>query len=246
MQLDNPTTPRLGLIQQVQYAYKSNANWPAPGTPKWTQYQALANKYTSDWALDFNVQWNSLWRQDTYGPIEATVQAYPLNEDVISLSDGVYIYRLDGNIDQFSVVHPDAQNNYNILVASDSFVNNNGTFLSGGPLNLTLNFVSSFEGTGANTGEVGGTINCGVYAMPGTMTSASDPVLVDNPNWVVRMVAAELSRLDPAKQDQYPLLIAEANDLYEKMVSYNEGNSFQQPNGPTYNMKRLGISWNQY
>ena len=256
MIVNNPNNPTEGFIQQVQIAYKGNSNWPSSGTPKFLMYLAIANRLQANFCQDADVLWNSLFEERTYGPIIATEQAYDLDEDVFFLSDSVYILRTDGNTDQFTVVHPNARNdNSSQLVGMTGgdmglplcYVT--GTAANQGS-NLVLNFSDPFQtnvnGVTQNSLDVGGTIQVGVYTLLPDLVNDSDTVLVDDPFWLVWMTASELARNDPAKQDQVPNLSGIANQAYEKMITQNQGNSFEQPNGPRYMLQQPGVSWEQF
>ena len=52
------------------------------------------------------------------------------------------------------------------------------------------------------------------YYIPNDLVSATDEVPVDNPDWLVYAVAAELARNDAAKDDQFSNLMGMANELY--------------------------------
>ena len=81
---------------------------------------------------------------------------------------------------------------------------------------------------------VGGTLKIPGYYIPTDMVATTDLVAVDSPEWLVIITAAELSRNDSAKSDQFSNLIGMANDLYEKMIVANInigfGNSGEVPN----------------
>lgn len=245
MQLDNPSNPTLGFNQQVQIAYKGNSNWPAFGTTKFLERVAIANRLYMDWVMDADILWNSLFATRTYGPINSSL-SYDLDDDVFFLSDGVSILRTDGNTDNFRVVHPNARNDNNGnrgIVGSDygmPLVYLTGSAAGTGS-NLTLNFSQAFTAE-----QLGATIQVGVYTIPSTFSQATDNIVIDNPYWLVWATAAELARNDPSKQDQVPNLVGMANQAYSKMITLNQGNSFEQPNGPAYVLRNPGITWAVY
>lgn len=242
-----------GLLQQAWVNYKGNTQWPAWGSAKALQMIMLANNLKNDWALDSHVHWDSLFANNlNVGTVVATQQAYALPSTVFYLSDFVYILRSDGvTLDRFKVVHPEARNDANNAVGmisndyGDPVVYLTGSFQLADS-NLTINFVTPFQQGGTNSADVGGVIQAGCYVLPDDMVNATDTVPVNNPVWLVYALAAEMARNDPAKEDQYPNLIAKANDLYQKMVLDNQGNSFQQPNGPEYALQNPGVTWSQY
>lgn len=240
-----------GLIQIAWVHYKGNTSWPNPGTPKYLQMVVIANHLTLfEYVLDEKIQWDSLFTTRTYGPIQANNQAYGLDSDVFYLSDYVYILRLDGNTDRFQVLHPEQRNRGFQGVGTVGADNGDPiTYLTGssqgGESNLTLNFQDTFVTGGNMGGDIGGTIQVGCYAIPDPMQNPTDTVPINNPGWLAWRLAAEMSRNDPAKQDQFGDLQGMANDIYDKMVVGNQGNSYLQPNGPSYNVPNPGISWSQ-
>jgi hypothetical protein len=246
------TNPQ-GLIQMAWRQYKGNVNWPNPGDPKYLGALMIANHIlVYEYALDEKIHWDSLFDGTrTYGPIQAGVQDYDLDNDVFALSDYIYVNRTDGNTDRFQVVHPESRNrSFNAIgtIASDDgdpvcYLTGSA---AGGGSNLTINFEDKFVAGGNMGGDIGGTISCGVYAMPTQLQNPSDVVPVNNPGWLALRLATELARNDPAKQDQVPDLQAQATALYNKMVIGNQTNSFQQPNGPAYMKRNPGVTWQTF
>jgi hypothetical protein len=255
MILNNSTTPTEGFIQQTQIAYKGNSNWPQPGDPKYSMYIAIANRLMGDWMMDADVLWNSLFQERTYGPVIATQQAYDMDEDVFYLSDAVQILCTNGNIQNYRVVHPNARNDDQSGIGATGadfglpLVYITGMAANQGS-NLTINFVEPFQyvqnGVTTTTEMVGGTIEVGTYCLLPDLADQTDVIQIDNPYWLVWATAAELARNDPAKQDQVPNLVGLANQAYEKMITANQGNSFEQPNGPRYLLKQPGVTWEQF
>lgn len=259
MILYNASNFSQSFIHLVQRFYKGSVTTaPAPGTQKYLEYLAVANMLQADWCQDSDVLWNSLFSAREYGPISATEQAYDMDSDVFYLSDGLSILRLDGNTDWFRVVQPknryDETAGYQMgrgMTAGDFglplvYLTGNS---SGQGSNLTLNFQNPFQttqnGNTQTSGDVGGTIQVGVYAQLADLANVTDTVLVDNPYWLVWATAAELARNDPAKQDQLPNLVGKANDVYMKMVTANQGNSYEQPNGPRYILPQIGETFDR-
>lgn len=70
--------------------------------------------------------------------------------------------------------------------------------------------------------QFGGTIKVPVYTVPTTLVADADVVPVDIPMWLVTITAAEYVRNDITRQNQYPNLIAEANQLMQRMKDDNE------------------------
>lgn len=84
-----------------------------------------------------------------------------------------------------------------------------------------------------------GTLTVPGYYIPDEIALATDIVPVDDPNWLVYIVASELARNDPAKDDQFPTLAGMANDLYTKMSNANNDVGFLQMNTIVNNMPQV-------
>ena len=91
-----------------------------------------------------------------------------------------------------------------------------------------------------STQVVGGTLKVAGYYLPREITLATDLVSVDDPNWLVYAVAAELARNDPAKDTEFGNIIGMANELYRKMALANMYLGFNQANAVPYDMPRIG------
>lgn len=239
-----------GLIQKAWVAYKGNTSWPVPGdTKNYLKMVIIANSILKWYAKDSHVRWDSLFTTRTTGPVTADNQAYDIDDDIFYLSDWVYINRTDGNTDRFKVVHPEARNES--FSAIGTIASDNGdplVYLTGSSQDTGSNLTINFETPWANmsAADIGGTVEFGCYVLPSDMVNPNDVVPVNDPEWMVQRLAAELARNDPAKQDQYPYLVGVANDLYGKMQLANQGNSYQQPNGPTYVLPNIGATWQQW
>lgn len=69
--------------------------------------------------------------------------------------------------------------------------------------------------------EYGGDILVPIYTHAKKLTDATSEIPVDNPLWLVTISAAEFVRNDTTKQNQYPNLINEANQLMQRMIDDN-------------------------
>lgn len=237
-----------GLIQKAWVHYKGNTSWPAPGNPKYLRCVMLFDSILKWYAKDANIRWDSLFTTRTAGPITAGSQAYDIDSDIFYLSDWVYVLRTDGNTDRFKVVHPEARNtSFNAIGSIASDEGDPVVYLTGSSQdegsNLTINFETPWENMSA--ADIGGTIQFGCYVLPAAPSNPGDVIPINDPEWAVQRLAAELARNDPAKQDQFGPLDTQAERLYKSMVIANQGNSFQQPNGPMYMQQNPGVTWQQ-
>lgn len=87
---------------------------------------------------------------------------------------------------------------------------------------------------------VGGELKVSGYYLPNTLVNETDEVEVDDPNWLVYAVAAELARNDPAKDAEFGNILGMANDLYKNMVEANQYLGFAQANTVPYDMPMIG------
>ena len=85
-----------------------------------------------------------------------------------------------------------------------------------------------------------GIITVPAYYLPSDISASTDIVAVDDPNWLVYIVASELARNDPAKDDMHPTLVGMANELYLKMSNANNDTGYGQPNTINSFMPALG------
>lgn len=99
----------------------------------------------------------------------------------------------------------------------------------------------TFYDTIASTSQiVGGTLKIpGIY-LPDPLVLSTDIVAVDDPEWLVLIVASELARNDAAKSDQFPNLVAMANERYTKMISANGSIGFGQGGAVPNLMPQIG------
>lgn len=216
-----------GLIQQIHWAYKGNERYPTSGN-KYNRYIGIINRKIREWATDPNTSWASLWEDRTFGSVSAGTQAYDLDDDVMGLSDKVYVDRTDGSTVEFPVIKPDERNSYS-----------NAVYMTGNSPRV-LNFNNTID---TDSDLVGGDIRAAVYIMPEELANDADQVIIDSPEWLVYAVAAELSRNDPAKDDQFANLLGMANDFYDKMVTANETNPPGNPNSIPIIQDQIGAEF---
>lgn len=214
------------LITDSYRAYRGkSSSVPAAGTAKYIDILAIANRKQREWATDSNVDWPSRYEMRASGSLTTGKQAYDVDDDILRLSDYVILTDSSGNKTYVGVVKPQAQSLYST-----------GCYISGfNPQQVTFitTISSSYNGR---------TLTLPCFTQPDDLVNPSDVVAVENPQWLVYAVAAELARNDYARVAQYPNLIGQANDLYQKMVDNAQNSSFLQPNGAENNMSQP-IGW---
>ena len=155
--------------------------------------------------------------------ISKTVSDYNLHRNLYQNSDFAKIIKTDSSYLEYSVVKAQQRN----------AISGQVTYLHG--LNpKTLTFAQTID-----AGVDAGTLFVPGYYTPSPLTLATDIVPVDDPNWLVYIVAAELARNDPAKEDSFPTLTGMANELYTRMSNANNDVGFAQPNSVINDMPQI-------
>lgn len=162
------------------------------------------------------MDWSSLYDPAFVIGTVTNTDTYDLDLDTIrKLSDkegdAVRIYWTDG------VGYTD----YDIIPADDLKLhywgqtkqNPSGNYCA--KIGSTLVFNHTFVSTDK---QFGGTIKVPMYGYADLLVNEGDDVPVDIPDWLVTASAAEYVRTDITLQAQYPLLLAEANDIMERMI----------------------------
>lgn len=194
---------------------------------KYLKIVELANQYTDVWQN--TTDWSSQYDPDlSFGTVTAT-DTFSVPSTVRKISDArgdtVRIWYTDGvGYTDFGIVPADTLKRY---TTTDNVCAQIGS---------SLVFKRTFASTDS---EFGGTIKVPVYTFAATLASASDVISVDIPRWLVFMCAAEYVRNDITKQNQYPNLVQEANELMEKMRDDNDA----QINEPDFAFMPLGRTW---
>jgi len=200
------------LLQKAWYRYKGAKTFPVEGTTKYAYMLSTANDLIEEWARDGNQTWASLWELRNEGSVSTSTD-YFLDDDFIKPSDFIYVETDDAQRAYFDIQKPQSRSRYGRSV----YVSQNPGVLS---------FVEALP---EDSTLIGGTLWVAGYWVPQELVNANDTVVVDNPQWLIYAIAAELARNDPAKTNQYGNLQGRANDLYENMVSRNISNGFGQP-----------------
>jgi hypothetical protein len=206
------------------------------GDTKWTKVLGIGNLKIQDWADEPGVDWNSLYDPlFSIGTVTAT-DTFALDDSIRKISDTkddyVVVNHTDGTGQtQYQVVAADDLKNYYWGQNKESYT---GYYCAQIGRNLVFNhkFVTTDP-------QYGGTILVPVYTYPEPLVGDSDDVPVDIPNWLVVVAAAEYVRNDITKQNQFPGLIAEANEIMQRMKDDNDA-QVQEVHG---DWSPLGMTW---
>lgn len=186
---------------------------------KWEKIRGIANYYQNAWLNEPGQHWNSRYeRARQIGTISGNDE-YELDDDITEIStakgDNVYVITNIGDKVSFQLVDYDDLQNYPV-----------GNYCA--KLGQTLVFNSRF----ANDDPCyGGKLYAPVYTSLEELESPDDDILVDNPEWLVTICAAEYIRNDIVKQNQYGNLVAEANNLMTSMIRNNRAGQVRHVRG---------------
>jgi hypothetical protein len=210
----------LQVLTDAYIAYRGkSSNIPQPGTDKYNDMLAILNRKQREWWSDPNTDWPSLFQLETVGTLVAGTQIYACDDDFLRPSDYVIVQDSNGNNKYITVVKPAQRTQYTL-----------GCYFSGTqPLQVT--FITTIDENYA-----GLTLITPGYIKPDDMVNTTDIVPVDDPNWLVYSVAAELARNDYSKEEQFPNLNGIANNIYQQMVDAAFANGQLQPDGVPNNM----------
>lgn len=199
------------FVQAVHLKAVGKASVLVATDTKWIKIVAIANRQIRKWER-LN-DWNSLYDpRYEVGTVSAT-DTFELDDEVRKISDtqGDPIRLVDSTD---SAVYSD----YDIVTADRIKSYASGSYAAQQGRNLVFN--ASFP---ADSNLIGRTILLPVYLYADLLTGPNSEVPVDDPEWLITMTAAEYIRNDITKQNQYPNLVAEANEILEKMMEDNDG-----------------------
>lgn len=191
---------------------------------KYNRIIGLLDLYQRRWARELGVDWHSLYNPAfSLGTVTAT-DTYDIDTSSIrKLSsregDTVRIVWSDGvGYTDYDIVDHDRLKDYSAGVNKEAPT---GAYCAriGGQLVFNHEFTSTDQ-------EYGGEIFVPCYVYPDEITTSNndtDEIQVDDPDWLVTVVAAEYVRNDITRRQRYPELITEANEIMARMVEDNKG-----------------------
>lgn len=205
------------LVSDSYLTYRGKlSSVPAAGTEKYNRIVNIANRKQREWAQDSNIDWPSRYERRDAGSLSVNQQVYDIDDDILRLSDFVRLTAPNGNKINVAVIKPQT---FSTVYS--------GVYMFGANPRQ-LKFIQTIDSS-----YTGYTMTLPCYTMPPDMTTSTSFVYVDDPQWLVYAVAAELARNDYSKEEQYSNLRGDANDLYTKMLDDAQSNGFLQPNGVT-------------
>lgn len=216
------------LIAKANLAANGKATPLAPTSPRYTQFLAIANMMQDDWLSEPGIQWQSRYERLSLGTITS---------DRVDMDDDIYEFskREDDYITIISPTDPKSYAYFSLVSADELRRHQNTTTCA--IIGDELVFAETFE---TDNSYYGGEVIVPVIMKLDPLVNPSDEVLVDDPNWLVYMTAAERVRNTVTKIGQFPALVQKANNL---MIKMREKNDSQVSTIPLYNSV-LGETFN--
>jgi hypothetical protein len=183
---------------------------PANGTPKYNALLGIADSMTKLWATEPDTEWDTLYSLVTLSSVVSATNVFALDATIndISEREGDAIRVTNGtNTTAFSVVSPNQLYEYRYQNAVARIGSN-------------LKFSQAFASTSP---LIGYSIQVPAILYTTDVTSGSQTVQVDDPMYLVYMMAAEFVRNDPVRVGQYNNLLALAEQTMQKMKETNGG-----------------------
>lgn len=197
--------------------------------PDYIKLLQLGNYYQQTFAKEPGVDWDSLYNPTVSCGTVTNTNTFTLDPSIYKVSqeelDPVRIAWSGGssNYSDYTVISPTKLKYYI-----------HGNYCT--QVSTSLIFNRTFVSTDK---EFGGTVNVPAYTLPDELVDPTDAIVVDIPEWLSTICAAEYVRTNLVLQNQYPNLLAEANQLMIKMI---ENNGAQKEN-VTIKPAALGRTW---
>ena len=179
------------------------------GSTKWLRIVAQGNFYLQQFARERGINWNRYYDPaKSFGTVTATATfAVPSTVRKISQEEGdvLKITHTDGVVSEYTFVPHDRLKQYptgNYVARIGSNIRFNAAFTSSSP-------------------QFGGTITVPVYEFPDEFSLDADVLDIDDPNWLVYVVAADRVKNDVTRKDLRADLIAQANEAMSAMKDDN-------------------------
>jgi hypothetical protein len=192
------------FVQLVNFRATSKPTPPSSGSKKYTQIITAGQFFLRSFNEEPYTDWPSLYDFRSSGTVTAT-DTFALDSSIKKVSqqagDFVRIVHTDDNVSEYDLVSVDRlyENRYNNCVA-----------VAG----RNLIFPRAFT---ADDAQFGGTIVVPSYGYSVWPTDDVTDIVVDDPDWLVLICAAEFVRNDLTRKSEYPNLLGEARERMTKM-----------------------------
>ena len=203
------------LDKIIQKAYKmatGDDESISRSEPSYSKYVSILNDLQRDWYEESlilpNERWASLEREETI--VISSDTQYDLDGELVlhSLSYSPLSITLPSG----GIIIPKLVSTTEFIRSSDKNVYTASS--DGKIINFKKEFIDS---------AIGGRITYPYYANLEEISNDDDNIIVDNPNWLVYMLAAEIARSDIVQAGQYGNLVALAQNAMTSMKNRQRG-----------------------
>lgn len=194
----------------IQRAFlHANRKTTMPVGAKYDALLAIADSVQKMWSTEPDVEWDSLYSLETIGTVSAT--------DTFDLPDEIaYISKSED--DPIRVTNGTSTTTYKLVKPNQLYRYKDAQVCA--QIGRTLKFATAFTSTSSTLGY---DIQVPAILAVDEITSGTDETQVDDPMWMVYMMAAEFDRNDIIKVNQYDNLLALADQSMQRMKNANSG-----------------------
>ena len=187
------------IEQAFQYA-QGKPTPPAAGTPKHSALLLIADSVQQQWGNEPGIEWESLSDNVTLASAIGAGNVVALDADIKTIRKG----------SDDPILVNDEQ--YKLVSVSKLYRYRDSKVVAKQGRNLQFSDASDLTGAAV-------TVPATLY--PDRITSGDDEIQVDDPWWLVYMMAAEFARNNIIKSTQYDNLLAYAENAMNKMKEDN-------------------------
>lgn len=206
-------------IQKAYVRATGHTDILAENDPRYLRLLEHADDLQRDWQDEPGIEWKSLYQQIVIGNIQESTPNYDLDPSIRKLSDreldSVTLVQTSGpNNNQtwyYDIINPNKLTEWrykNVCAIYEDQL-----YFANSPDNPI--FPSDDQ-------RLGSEIIVPAYVYVSDITQGNNIIQVDDPQWLVYMMAAEFVRNDFVRQNQYGALITLANNKMEGMRQRNQ------------------------
>lgn len=195
-------------IQKAFLHAQRKAVPPAAGTPKYLALLGIADSMQKLWASEPGITWGSLYSTVTLATLASAIDTFPLSATIDNLSTR------EG--DTVRIVNGTVTKSFPIIDGNQLYAYRYQDAVARQGANLKFTKALSTTLTGGSI-----LVPCTVFVAD--ITDGSQTVAVDDPMYLVYMMAAEFVRNDAVRTGQYNNILALADQVMQKMKQANGG-----------------------
>lgn len=216
------------LISQAWTKAEGEAFADGVGSDNWNYMFVLANYFIGTWVTEYGVDWVSL-----YDPLYQVDTVTATDTFDLDVSD---VRKLSAETEDYvRIVHSDGQNYTDYKIVPSNQLKRYFNQAACSKVGATLKFSMPFKDTDL---QFGGTIYVPKYGYPDALADESSIVPVDDPAWLVCMIAYDVALHDILRKDIANNILGEAAEIMKSMKSDNDDAQDVQTN--SFDMSNIG------